>query len=677
MRRNNGQVSGSIWPGFVDAMTALLLVLMFVLTIFMVVQFVLRETITGQDVELDNLSDQVSSQEVELDNLTQQIAGLAQALGLEQTRTKGLVSQVGGLEGDLQSANTQLAQQSALIGALTTQAEEQRAQIVSFETQVAGLLGQRSDLTEQLTKTQASLADVQTAQRQTISEKEAVQLALAQARGEIDLQTEQARLAAAKREALEALISDLNTNVASNEQQIAAYLQQISSNDAQIAAGETKIADQAAQLAAREVLIAAAEARIAANEAQIAADEAQISNKDAIISANEARLTMLVQKLDAEEKEKLAKVATLLALRDRLKKGDEELRNLTADLSTKEAALAEKETELSDLEKLRLVEIAATKALKKRLSGAQDELTAMTLALEEKRKQAENTLTLLAAAQAATKQAVQVSDRQLSEQEKQAVLLAQANELLKGEKALSAQSQRKVALLSQQTEALRGQLNSLQGLLDAAKTKDENAQVQIESLGANLNAALAQVASEQKRRAELEVVERKRLEAEAKELEAEAKDLKKFKSEFFGRLRDVLGGQEGIRIVGDRFVFSSEILYTAGSAELGERGKEEIRKVAEIIKEVASQIPDEIDWILRVDGHTDKSPLGGFGHYRDNWELSQGRALSVVKYLIQDLGIPANRLAANGFGEFQPIIDGDGPEALALNRRIELKFTEK
>ncbi len=670
MRRNNGQVSGSIWPGFVDAMTALLLVLMFVLTIFMVVQFVLRETITGQDVELDNLSDQVSSQEVELDNLTQQIAGLAQALGLEQTRTKGLVSEVGGLEGDLQSANTQLAQQSALIGALTTQAEDQRAQIVSFETQVAGLLGQRSDLTDQLTQTQASLADVQSAQQQTITEKEAVQLALAQARGEIDLQTEQARLAAAKREALEALISDLNTNVASNEQQIAAYLQQITGNDAQIAADATQIADQAAQLAARE-------ARIAAAEARIAAGEAQISDKDAIISTNEARLAELAQKLDAEEKERLAKVATLLALRERLKKGDEELRNLTADLSAKEAALAQNETELSELEKLRLVEIAATKALKKRLNGAQDELTAMTLALEEKRKQAENTLTLLAAAQAATKQAVQVSDRQLSEQERQAVLLAQANELLKGEKALSAQSQRKVTLLSQQTEALRGQLNSLQGLLDAAKTKDENAQIQIESLGANLNTALAQVASEQKRRAELEVVERKRLEAEAKELEAEAKDLKKFKSEFFGRLRDVMGGQEGIRIVGDRFVFSSEILYTAGSAELGERGKEEIRKVANIIKEVASQIPNEIDWILRVDGHTDKTPLGGFGHYRDNWELSQGRALSVVKYLIQDLGIPANRLAANGFGEFQPIIDGDGPEALALNRRIELKFTEK
>ena len=139
----------------------------------------------------------------------------------------------------------------------------------------------------------------------------------------------------------------------------------------------------------------------------------------------------------------------------------------------------------------------------------------------------------------------------------------------------------------------------------------------------------------------------------------------------------MLGDREGIRIDWDRFVFSSEILFGAGSADLGPRGQEEIAKVANIILDVAVQIPAEIDWILRVDGHTDKISLSGNGAYADNWELSQARALSVVRYLISDLGVPASRLAANGFGEFQPIVDGDGPEALALNRRIELKFTEK
>ncbi len=537
LRRNNGQVSGSIWPGFVDAMTALLLVLMFVLTIFMVVQFVLRETITGQDTELDNLS--------------AQIAGLADALGLEQTRSKGLEGELSGLQSDLKTAESQIAQQTALIATLTSETESQRTRIASFEQQVAGLLGQRNNLTEQLNTAQISLKDLQDAQAKTLSEKEAVQLALVQARDEVDKQVEQARLAAAQREAMEALVADLKSSIQLKDNQISAA-----------------------------------------------------------------------------------------------------------------------QTALSEQEKQRLVEVAAAKALQERLKDSQDELTAMTLALEAKRKEAESTLTLLAAAEVAKSEAIELVNRQANDKEKEAALLAQANKLLSEERILSTDSQRKLALLNQQTSALRGQLNTLQGLLDAAEAKDTEAQIQIESLGKNLNSALAKVASEQKRRAELEVKERERL-------EAEAKDLKKFKSEFFGRLRDVLGAQEGIRIVGDRFVFSSEILYTAGSAQLGERGKDEIRKVANIIRDVADEIPSEIDWILRVDGHTDKIPLSGAGLYKDNWELSQARALSVVKYLIQDLGIPANRLAANGFGEFQPVVDGDGPEALALNRRIELKFTEK
>lgn len=532
-------------------MTALLMILMFVLTIFMIVQFVLTETITGQDEELDILSGQIAAQDAELDNLSGQIAGLAEALGLEQIRIKGLEGELTGLQGDLRSAESQITRQSALIGTLSAETESQKARIASFEQQVAGLLGERDDLSGRLAANQASLTEIEAAQAKILSEKEAVQLALALARDEIDLQTEQARLVAAKREALEALIADLKTNVTAKDIQIASIANQL--------------------------------------------DEA---------------------------------------------------------------------------EKQRLAEVAAATALQERLKNSHDELTAMTLALEAKRKQAEDTLTLLAAAQAAKAAATDLADKRLTDQEKEAALLAQANALLKDEKALSAKSQRKVALLNQQTNALRGQLNKLQGLLDDAKSKDTEAQVQIESLGANLNSALARVAAEQKRRAELEEIERKRL-------EAEATDLKKYRSEFFGRLREVLGAQDGIRIVGDRFVFSSEVLFATASADLGEGGKVEIRKVADIIKEVASQIPPEINWILRVDGHTDNTPLSGTGVYRDNWELSQARALAVVKYLIDDLGIQASRLAANGFGEFQPIAQGDSPQALALNRRIELKFTEK
>ena len=263
-------------------------------------------------------------------------------------------------------------------------------------------------------------------------------------------------------------------------------------------------------------------------------------------------------------------------------------------------------------------------------------------------------------------------------------MLAEAQEALNQEQAISAEAQRQTALLNQQVAALRSQLGSLQALLDDYKARDVASQVQLQSLGQDLNAALARAASEARKRRLLEEAERKRLEEEALALEAEAEalaaeneDLEQYRSEFFGRLREVLGEQEGVQIQGDRFVFSSEVLFAPGSAELSEQGRAEIAKIAVILRNVARDIPDGIDWVIRVDGHTDNSPLINHPKYADNWELSQGRALSVVRFMVEDLAIPPGRLAANGFGEFQPLNPADTAVARAQNRRIELKLTEK
>ncbi len=236
--------------------------------------------------------------------------------------------------------------------------------------------------------------------------------------------------------------------------------------------------------------------------------------------------------------------------------------------------------------------------------------------------------------------------------------------------AKNAEDQRRLALLNEQTAALREQLVNLQSLLDDSQARDVAAQVQISALGSKLNAALAQTAAEQKRRAELEAAERRRLEEEAKKLE-------RYRSDFFGQVREVLDGVEGVQIVGDRFVFSSEVLFQPGSAQLSAAGRDEIRKVATLLFDVTQRIPDSVDWILRVDGHTDNIPLSGTGEFRNNWELSQARALSVVIFLQEELGFPGDRLAAAGFGEYQPIDTADTPEARAHNRRIELKLTER
>lgn len=216
------------------------------------------------------------------------------------------------------------------------------------------------------------------------------------------------------------------------------------------------------------------------------------------------------------------------------------------------------------------------------------------------------------------------------------------------EKQISQRAMSQVELLNQQIAALRRQMAALEDALDASEAKDRSSQTKIADLGRRLNVALAQ----------------------------RVQELNRYRSDFFGRLREILSDRENIRIVGDRFVLQSEVLFSSGSSDLNVDGKEEMAKLAGAILELAREIPTDINWVLRVDGHTDNVPLSGTGRYADNWELSTARSTSVVKFLIE-LGVPAHRLVAAGFGEFQPIEEGDSPRARAINRRIELKLTER
>lgn len=216
------------------------------------------------------------------------------------------------------------------------------------------------------------------------------------------------------------------------------------------------------------------------------------------------------------------------------------------------------------------------------------------------------------------------------------------------QRQLSQQAMSQVELLNQQIAALRQQMAALEDALGASESRDRESNTKIADLGKRLNVALAQ----------------------------RVQELNRYRSDFFGRLRDILSDRENIRIVGDRFVFQSEVLFPVGSEEINDVGKGEMLKLAQAIIELQKEIPPEISWVLRVDGHTDNRPLSGTGRYRDNWELSSGRATSVVKYLIAN-GVPANRLVAAGFGEFQPLDPADTDEARNKNRRIELKLTER
>lgn len=211
---------------------------------------------------------------------------------------------------------------------------------------------------------------------------------------------------------------------------------------------------------------------------------------------------------------------------------------------------------------------------------------------------------------------------------------------------ISDEARAQVALLNQQLAALRTQIGALEAALDASETRDTESRTQIADLGRRLNLALAQ----------------------------RVQDLSRYRSDFFGRLRQILEGRADVRVVGDRFVFQSEVLFAAGEADISDAGRDELASLASAIRELEQEIPDDVNWVLRVDGHTDRRPINT-PQFPSNWELSAARSIAVTKYLV-DQGVSAQHLVAAGFGDSRPIDNGDTEEAFARNRRIEFKLTE-
>jgi chemotaxis protein MotB len=217
-----------------------------------------------------------------------------------------------------------------------------------------------------------------------------------------------------------------------------------------------------------------------------------------------------------------------------------------------------------------------------------------------------------------------------------------------GERARLAESAAaQIALLTRQTDALRAELARLSRALDLAEAEGRDRNAQIALLGQRLNAALA----------------------------ARVEELQRYRSDFFGRLRDVLGDRPEVRIAGDRFVFQGEVLFAPASAELSEAGRRQLRDLALVLAEVTPLIPADVAWVLRVDGHADRNPIRS-SRFASNWELAAARAIAVAQMLISE-GLPANRVAAASFGDAQPIDQGDTPQAFARNRRIELRLTDR
>jgi chemotaxis protein MotB len=346
----------------------------------------------------------------------------------------------------------------------------------------------------------------------------------------------------------------------------------------------------------------------------------------------------------------------------------DQLRALIVERDDLAAALSRAQTEAADaqaeLEQARSVVADTRTAETEALSELEAERRKLEQALarmridEEKLRQAEALVAARESELEAAYKTIEVDKQTIETQLAELAILQSLRdemrkEVLAGEAALAEQealtdeATAQVALLNRQIAALRQQLASLSEALDVSEAENEANEVQIADLGRRLNAALA----------------------------TKVQELARFRSDFFGRLRELLGDRQDIRVVGDRFVFQSEVLFPSGSAELEPEGRVQLAQLAGALAEIATTIPEDIDWVLRVDGHTDRRPIST-PEFPSNWELSTARAISVVKFLIVR-GIEANRLAATGFGEFQPLDTGSDEIAFRRNRRIELKLTQR
>ena len=557
-RRSGERFTANIWPGFVDAMTAILLILMFILSIFMIVQSVLRDTISSQKIELDE-------QQTELSQLGNNLEDLKNELGMLKSEKSKLQTLSNKQKAQLTAQETELQEKINLLTRLRNDMKVAETKITDFKSQVASLIAKRLELNEKLKIEKKKIS-------KEVSNREAAELALAAARDTISQKISKEKMMAASNEALEQLIQKL------------------------------KLENQSLE---------------------------NLTEKKA------SELSMVKEKMKAINED------------------------------------------LTDAEKQRVMEQYAIRNLQENLMEKKEELVLITLTIEEERKKALETLKLLAASREAQKilkeQAAKFekkligNDNILKEKD---LALREARLRLSVQEEKAKASMQEVANLTLQTNSLKERLKELTGILDATIEKDFSNNVEIKSLGAKLNAALAKVASEQKIRAQLEEKERKRL-------ETETKNLREYRSVFFGRLKKILGDIEGIDVVGDRFVFSSEVLFDRGSADIGMAGKVQLDTISNVLKDISKKIPKDINWVLRVDGHTDKTPVSQNSVFNDNWELSQARSLSVVKYMINTHKIDPKRMSAAGFGEHQPISFSNSKEALAKNRRIEFKLTER
>ena len=625
--------SNNIWPGFVDILATLLIVIIFVLMVFTVSQIYLSDAISGRDKALENLRNQINE--------------LSKILVIETKEKEKIISQLEDTEESLSQKQSDLLKQEEYSKTLQTDIAKKDSEIFIQDQNLIALSDQIKKLLNELRVVAKALETYEGAEITSL---------------ETDGLGERINKALASR--IDQL-NQLNISLDKANNELSVNKAELESTIKELDQANNELSVNKAALESKLVELDQANNELSVNKAEleIKIQELNKSNSD-LIAINES-LGLddadLIQQLAAIEKKNELLELSQIETQQTLKL----LEKVNADLVLKDEALQDQISQYQEITK-DLLAINDSLGLKdaslieqlEAIRSKNQKLAELNNNLIEK----DNTIFNLRGKILELNNILSISEEKQLVQQEQIEGLTQNLNILESQKKKieqesadsisemelrSSETMKQVAFLTNEIETLKEEISILNDALESNEQTILSKELKIEVLGERLNKALT----------------------------SKVFELQKYRSEFFGKLKSLLGERDDIKIVGDRFIFESELLFDSASADLQLQGMDKLKQIGLTLKETTNQIPSDIDWIIQVEGHTDKRPINT-PKYPSNWELSTARANSVLKLLLE-LGFPPNRLSAAGYGEFYPISDGETKESLQQNRRIELKLTSR
>ena len=604
--------SNNIWPGFVDILATLLIVIIFVLMVFTVSQIYLSDAISGRDKALENLRNQINE--------------LSKILVIETKEKEKIISQLEDTEESLSQKQSDLLKQEEYSKTLQTDIAKKDSEIFIQDQNLIALSDQIKKLLNELRVVAKALETYEGAEITSLETDglgERINKALA---SRID-QLNQLNIS----------LDKANNELSVNKTELESTIKELDQANNELSVNKAELEIKIQELNKSNNNLTAINESLGLDDADLIQQLAAIEKKNELLELSQIETQQTLKILEKVNADLVLKDE---ALQDQISQYQEITKDLLAindSLGLKDASLIE--------------QLEAIRSKNQKLAELNNNLIEKDntiFNLRGKILELNNILSISEEKQLVQQEQIEGLTQNLNILESQKKKIEQESADSISEMELrSSETMKQVAFLTNEIETLKEEISILNDALESNEQTILSKELKIEVLGERLNKALT----------------------------SKVFELQKYRSEFFGKLKSLLGERDDIKIVGDRFIFESELLFDSASADLQLQGMDKLKQIGLTLKETTNQIPSDIDWIIQVEGHTDKRPINT-PKYPSNWELSTARANSVLKLLLE-LGFPPNRLSAAGYGEFYPISDGETKESLQQNRRIELKLTSR